>query len=95
MSAAELRLSLPLNVSAEEARTVVAVKLYELGRVSLGQAAQLAGYGVPAFMDVLAHYGAAVVNRDASELTRELARVFEPEARKVESDHEGSSVPAR
>jgi hypothetical protein len=38
---------LPTEIDAEEARLLLAIKLYEMGRLSLGQAAQLAGYSNP------------------------------------------------
>jgi len=39
-----LQIELPPEVSEEEARLLLAIKLYELGRLSLGQSAKLAGY---------------------------------------------------
>jgi hypothetical protein len=45
-----LVVELPTEIDAEEARLLLAIKLYEMGRLSLGQAAQLAGYSKPAFI---------------------------------------------
>lgn len=40
----QLSLELPLDIPAQEARFLLAAKLYEVGRLSLGQAAELADY---------------------------------------------------
>lgn len=52
---------------------MMAIKFFELGRLSLGQAAELAGYTKRGFVDVLGHYGVAVVNYRASDLAAEIA----------------------
>ncbi len=50
-----------------------ALKFFELGRLSLGQAAEVAGYSKRAFIDVLGQYGIPVADYPASELATELA----------------------
>lgn len=67
-------MELPFSVTNDEARLAMAVGLFEKGRVSLGQAANLAGFSKRAFIDVLGREGVAVVNYPASELEGELAR---------------------
>lgn len=52
---------------------MMALKFFELGRLSLGQAAEVAGYSKRAFMDVLGLYGIPVADYPASELSQELA----------------------
>jgi predicted HTH domain antitoxin len=75
MSAAtELTVELPLNVSDAEARLAMAVRLFELGKISLGQAANLAAFSKRAFMDILGREGIAVVNYPADELRKELGQ---------------------
>jgi predicted HTH domain antitoxin len=71
---AEFSVELPFNVTDDEARLAMAVRLFEKGRVSLGQAASLAGFSKRAFIDVLGREGVAVVNYPAGELEKELAR---------------------
>ena len=45
MSGGELRVTLPFSLSEDEAKLLLAVKLYdEVGKISLGQAAKLAGF---------------------------------------------------
>ena len=61
-------LRLPPDVSEDEARLLLAVRLYEEGRVSLGKAAELAGYTTSAFLEILAHKGVTTVNHPAEDL---------------------------
>lgn len=68
----ELRVQLPPEVPVEEARLLLMVKLYERGRLSLGQAAKLAGYSKPTFMELLGKLGVAVFDYPAEDLQREI-----------------------
>ena len=61
-------LNLPSHVSEDEARLLLAVRLLEEGRVSLGKAAELAGYTTAAFLEILAHKGVTTVNHPAEDL---------------------------
>jgi predicted HTH domain antitoxin len=51
-----------------EARIAMAVKLFELRRISSGNAAELAGMGRVAFLLSLHQYGVAMVNYGEEEL---------------------------
>ena len=64
--------ALPL-VGSDEGRLFMAMKMFELGRATLSQAAEVAGYSVRGFMDVLGHHGIPVANYPASELAAETA----------------------
>jgi predicted HTH domain antitoxin len=68
----ELAVELPFNVTSDEAKLAMAVRLFEKGRVSLGQAAKLAGFSKRAFMDILGREGVPIVNYSADELAKEL-----------------------
>lgn len=68
----EMTLDLPSNVSKDEAQTLLAVKLYEKERVSLGQAAKLAGYSKRAFIEILGKNNVPVINYSPDELREEL-----------------------
>jgi predicted HTH domain antitoxin len=72
VSATQLEVELPSNLSEEEAKVLLAVKLYEVGKASLGQAARLAGYSARAFIEVLGHHKVPVFNYSAEELRQEL-----------------------
>jgi len=71
---AKIELELPSTVSAEEARLLLAVKLYETQRLSLGKAAEFAGYSVRTFAELLAHYGVALYRYPPEELESEVQR---------------------
>lgn len=55
-----------------EFRLVLAAKLYELGRLSLGQAAELAGRTKADFMFELAPLGVSILNYHADDLQHEI-----------------------
>ena len=52
---------------------MMALKFFELGRLSLGQAAAVAGYSKRAFIDVLGQCGIPVEDHPANELAQEVA----------------------
>ena len=51
---------------------VFASKLYEMGKLSLGQAAELAGYSKRTFMELLSNYGVSIINYSPDELDQDL-----------------------
>jgi len=61
------------EIFEREARLLLAVKLYELGKLSTGMAAQLAGMTRVAFMLALAHYGLSPIGVDADELAEDVS----------------------
>ena len=72
MSVAELRVELPETLSVDEARMLLAVKLYEVGRVTLGQASKIADLSKQAFLETLGRYKVPVFNYSPDDLRREL-----------------------
>jgi predicted HTH domain antitoxin len=54
-----------------EARLLLAVKLYELGQVSTGTAARLAGMGRVAFMFALQRFNLSPIGLEAGELAED------------------------
>ncbi len=68
----ELTVALPENVSREEAQLALAVRLFQQGKVSLGQAAAIAVLSKRAFIEVLGREGVPVVNYPADELSGEM-----------------------
>lgn len=69
----ELKVELPPNVSLDEAQLLLAVKLFETGKLSIGQAALLAGYSKRTFIELLGKMGVSVVNYPAEDLEREIS----------------------
>jgi len=72
MSTGELRVTLPFSLSEDEAKLLLAVKLYEVGKVSLGQAAKLAGFSKRAFMEVLGRYHIPIFDYSPDDLRQEI-----------------------
>jgi len=71
MTTATIRL--PDTISETEARLLLAVKLFEVGRLSCGQAAEMAGFSKRAFMELLGQQRVAVFNSGADEVASDLA----------------------
>ena len=74
MGAVNLKVELPSSLSGDEAKTFLAIKLYEVGKVSLGQAAKIAGYSKRAFIEILGHYQVLVFNYSPEELQQEISQ---------------------
>jgi predicted HTH domain antitoxin len=70
----KLTLEIPdnLDLDDKEAAMLIAGKLYEQGRLSLGQAASLAGYSKRTFMELLGNYNISVFNYPVEELDNDL-----------------------
>jgi predicted HTH domain antitoxin len=56
-----------------EARLLLAVKLYEMGRISTGMAARVAGVSRVAFMFELNRFGLSPIGVEPDELAEDLA----------------------
>lgn len=57
----------------EEARLLLAIKLYETGKLTTGLAAKLAGMPRVTFMYLLGRYGLSPFGEDAAEVEEDLA----------------------
>ena len=60
------------DVDDKEVRMSLASKLYERGKLTLGQAAELAGYSKETFMELLAEYNVSLINYPANELDEDI-----------------------
>ncbi|MCX6360170.1 MAG: UPF0175 family protein [Armatimonadetes bacterium] len=58
---------------AREARMAMAAKLFEMGRVSSGAAAQMAGVGRVEFLLGLHRFGVAMIDLDPGDLAADVA----------------------
>ncbi|MFM8492257.1 MAG: UPF0175 family protein [Bacteroidota bacterium] len=61
-----------LDMDEQEINMLLAVKLYEQGKLSLGQAAELVGMRKRAFAEILGQYQVSVFNYPASDLLKDL-----------------------
>jgi predicted HTH domain antitoxin len=67
-----LKLELPPEVTEAEAKLFLALKLHEVGRLTLGKAAKLAGLSKRTFMEVLGKQGLPVFAYPPGELREEV-----------------------
>jgi predicted HTH domain antitoxin len=67
-----LTVQLPPDIPVEEARFLLMVKLFETGRLTLGQAAKLAGYSKPTFIELLGKLDVPVIDYPAEDLEQEM-----------------------
>lgn len=62
-----------LDLDNHEAAMLVATKLYEQGKLSIGQAADLAGLTKRTFSELLGRYNVSIFNFPPSDLSRDIA----------------------
>jgi predicted HTH domain antitoxin len=62
-----------LDLESSELAMVLAARLYEQGRLSLGQAAEVAGLTKRTFAELLGSYNVSIFNYPASDLSRDVA----------------------
>jgi predicted HTH domain antitoxin len=69
-----IKLNLPdaFDLSEKEITLLLATKLYEQGKLSLGQAAELVGLTKRTFSEVLGKYGVSIFNHPASDISRDV-----------------------
>lgn len=69
-------LNVPENsdLNEKEAKRFLAAKLYEVGKLSLGQAAELAELSKVAFSEILKDYEVSLINYPASEIAKDAAK---------------------
>ena len=60
------------NISDVEAVTAMAAQLYEMGKLSIGQAAQLAGYDKREFIEILGTFGVSIFNYPPEEIDKDI-----------------------
>lgn len=69
-----LTLNIPdsFDLNEKETKTFLAAKLYEKGSLSLGQAADLAGYTKRTFMELLGNYDVSLFNYSEEDLKKDI-----------------------
>lgn len=60
------------NISDREATKFMAALLYDKGKLTLGQAANMAGYSKVAFAEILGDYDVSIFNYPASDISRDI-----------------------
>ena len=72
-----ITLTLPDTIELDQRDTVkfLAAKLYESGKLSLGQAAELAGYSKLAFSEILGDYQVSIINYPISDILADASRI--------------------
>ena len=61
-----------LDIDDHEVAMLVATRLYEQGKLSLGQAAQLVGITKRAFIELLGSYNISIFNFPVSDLQKDV-----------------------
>jgi predicted HTH domain antitoxin len=68
-----ISINLPeLNIKEEEVKLLLSIKLLEEGLVSLGKAAEIAGFSERAFVEILVHRGVPPLKYSGLDLEKEL-----------------------
>lgn len=69
-----LTLNIPdsLDVDNRDLAMLVSTRLYEEGKLSLGQAAEVAGLTKRTFAELLGSYGVSIFNFPATDLSRDV-----------------------
>ncbi|MBV7533108.1 UPF0175 family protein [Chitinophaga sp. sic0106] len=64
-----------VDLDPRETARFLAAKLFEVGRLSLGQAAQMAGLSKSAFAEVLGDYDVSLINYSISDIRRDASNI--------------------
>ena len=72
-----ITITLPDNAELDQRQTVkfLASKLYEAGKLSLGQAADLAGLTKVAFAEILGDFGVSLINYPVTEMKHDAEKI--------------------
>ncbi len=73
MKTIELQLPDEIEIKENELLMIIASKLYEDGRLSLGQASKLAGIPKDIFIEMLGNYGVSVFSKSTVDLHSDIA----------------------
>ncbi len=61
------------DVDRNEVAMLIATRLYEQGKLSMGQAAELVGLSKRTFIELLGKYGVSVFNYPAEDITQDVS----------------------
>ena len=71
----QLTFDIPEDLNEIDIRRFLAAKLYESGKFSLGQAADLTGLSKIIFSEILSDYDVSLINYPPSEIIRDAAQL--------------------
>lgn len=72
MKAITLNIPDSANIDTKEAAILFAASLYEKGKLSLGQAAEVAGLSKRTFAELLGSYGVSIFNYPAADIINDV-----------------------
>ncbi|WP_017294222.1 UPF0175 family protein [Geminocystis herdmanii] len=72
MNNTQVSLELPDHISEDEVKLLLAIKMYELQKITLGQASKIAGLSKSSLIEILGKYQIPVFNYSPNELREEL-----------------------
>lgn len=75
MISATIELPDHLNMDEKQVKRFLAAKLYESGKLSLGQAADLAGLSKEGFFDILQDFNVSPINYSADDVLKDVDRL--------------------
>jgi len=72
-----IEISLPdcMELEPDEIKMIVAAKLFDMGELSSGQAAEIAGVSRRQFIETVGKYGVSLFQYSAEELKQDLERL--------------------
>lgn len=73
MRTIQIRVPDDVDVKEHDLAMIVAAKLYEDGKLSSGQAAQVAGLSKRAFIELLGRYGVSIFSSSVEDLHSDIA----------------------
>jgi len=71
----ELQLPETVKITSDEIKMIVAAHLFDIGELSSGQAAKLAGVTKREFIESVGKYGVSIFQYSVEELDRDLERL--------------------
>jgi predicted HTH domain antitoxin len=75
MSVITIQVPDKLDLDPNYAVKFLSAKLYESGKLSLGQAAEMSGLSKIAFAEIIGDYNVALINYPVSEMLADAARI--------------------
>ena len=73
MKTITFNISETVDIDEQEAKTILAANLYKSGKLSLGQAAEMAGYTKRTFMELLGGLGVPLFDLSQTDIENDIA----------------------